>query len=314
MTSKLSYPGLRSVLERLEPVKRIHITSRSSTIQRFDKSIPIHFQNIHFDANGLTLNNVSIHHTMNEISFLWNYITICKQNAFDEIQKENIPEYYLGGRSNIYVDQLRFRGVSSDLALPMGARLITNEVVTRCWCFDKILTIIDPDCFPLKRLTLKVRNPNIFEHPVVISTENLTIEVSTSVNTRRSIDYRKLRNKNVIVERGVLLTNLFVNLINNWKESEKEIGTKYVFNGPQNSSNIDRLLSELGRRFNEFLCSGIIFGPPRFSIPINKTSAIKIYVIDAHGSTINKSLVLEVAAAERSNPCYYRGIHSRFNF
>ncbi|KAF1767684.1 hypothetical protein GCK72_007643 [Caenorhabditis remanei] len=58
MPCYLSYPSLRTVLEHLEANKRIYLVSRCPSVQRFEKSIPLHLNNMSVEEHCIILNKV----------------------------------------------------------------------------------------------------------------------------------------------------------------------------------------------------------------------------------------------------------------
>ncbi|KAF1767292.1 hypothetical protein GCK72_007251 [Caenorhabditis remanei] len=59
MPPGLTYPSLKCVFEFLEANKRIHITSRSSTLKTLDKLVPLHLKMLQIDGYLIMVNNVA---------------------------------------------------------------------------------------------------------------------------------------------------------------------------------------------------------------------------------------------------------------
>ncbi|CAL2034747.1 unnamed protein product [Caenorhabditis brenneri] len=58
MSSEITYPIFKCILEYLEANKRIHICSRSKALQKIDKKIPLHIKRLEFYDNFIAVNNI----------------------------------------------------------------------------------------------------------------------------------------------------------------------------------------------------------------------------------------------------------------
>ncbi|KAF1767286.1 hypothetical protein GCK72_007245 [Caenorhabditis remanei] len=59
MPPGLTYPSLKCVFEFLEANKRIHITSRNSTLKTLDKLVPLHLKMVQIDGYLMMVNNIA---------------------------------------------------------------------------------------------------------------------------------------------------------------------------------------------------------------------------------------------------------------
>ncbi|KAF1768672.1 hypothetical protein GCK72_000485 [Caenorhabditis remanei] len=115
MTKKLSYPGLKCVLEYLEANRRIYITARSPALQRVEKSIPLHLEFLKIwnkiDLNFMEMGVYSDTNIDNQIKFTMRgkkYLRPYPMHLTYEEAAEEMHEYYFGGRLNIYTDYFWF--------------------------------------------------------------------------------------------------------------------------------------------------------------------------------------------------------------
>ncbi|KAF1768687.1 hypothetical protein GCK72_000500 [Caenorhabditis remanei] len=172
MTNKLSYPGLKCVLEYLEANRRIYITARSPALQRVEKSIPIHLEFLAIEEDGICVNYIEMSPSnCNEIMFKrgkkcykWYY----PMKLEFEKAKEKMRQYYLGGRMSVYADEVNLLDRLENSA---KFNVTTNRLYV--YYLNDSLQYINPNSFPLKQLTVECYED--FNHPHIRSANSLQI-------------------------------------------------------------------------------------------------------------------------------------------
>ncbi|EFP11366.1 hypothetical protein CRE_09704 [Caenorhabditis remanei] len=298
-TKKLSYPGLRCVLEYLEANRRIHITARSPALRRIEKSIPIHLELLKFRYR-IKLNDIQmgefddsyIQFVRGEKFYYWEYPI--NQTGDDAAQK--IKEYYLGGRRSIYADHFWFSYI--EVRNFPQFNVTTNELTVRHFLLEEILQFINPKSFPLKEMTIEYYDD--FNHPHICSAKKLCVEIRDGDKNEYSNRINAIQHKNVELIYDTLEWTDVMGLIRYWMENGKETGTILVFCGRDDDRH-DEILTKLRNEFSEILSelTGVDDqypnGTPGFSIPL--TSSSKILVYD-RGSDVDEELALKVVSSQ----------------
>ncbi|KAF1754253.1 hypothetical protein GCK72_020813 [Caenorhabditis remanei] len=269
----LTYLGLRCVLEHLDAVKRIHIASRSAVLQKSEKSIPIRLNYLYI-SNGVTCLDycsMSFRDDKMELEFdddrrkiPWTVLhsVPVPQNLDTQTVGDKINQYYMGGRSNVYVKRLK-----------------SNY-------FEDFLPIIDPISFPLKYLKTGTAGLHTYDHPVFRSAESLTFGLFEENSEAEMICLHKLPCKTILFEYNLEWINI-ANMIRYWMRNPKEIGTKYTFVEYDHKLVYSELMT-IKREFEEIRhdlegtrVNGCNY--PSFLIPLNPTSKLLVYAIDSDG-------------------------------
>ncbi|KAF1768055.1 hypothetical protein GCK72_008016 [Caenorhabditis remanei] len=289
MSSPLTYPALRCVLEFLDPARRIHISARNSALQRINASIPHRMDRIVIGEFCVYLNEIKIFNTRNNVIVfekVWNHEKIEKLVSLDqnaEIMRK-LYNYYFGGRKNtILADNAFFTQQSTDIFFPPNLSLTINKLSIH-WCdFRKILPYINPISFPLKSFGILDDKPVFLDHPVVQSAETVKIKLVSDSRTTKLPDAHLLRNKNISVDYSDCKIRDIIRMIKHWMTYGKEIGTKFTLTYRGLSNHIvSGLLIEL----EKFLCNSegvdkqMFLHKPRFAIKLNSWSKIFVYEID----------------------------------
>ncbi|EFP11389.1 hypothetical protein CRE_09702 [Caenorhabditis remanei] len=278
MTNKLSYPGLRCVLEYLEANRLICITARCPALRRIEKSIPIHLKFLRI-SHSIGFNDIEMGmYFDNQIEFKKGEKSFLRQYPIDlefEKTKDKMREYYLGGRMNIYADDFWFfkRGVES---FPKF-NVTTNEMTVYNFLLNDILQYINPNSFPLKELTVECYDD--LKHPHVCSANKLCIELSDDQRNEYSTRIKAIQNKNAELIYDTLEWTYVMGLIRYWMENGKDTGTNFVCKGYHGDSN-DEIVTKLKNEFSEIMSelAGVDDQfPPGFSIPLTSTSKILVY-------------------------------------
>ncbi|KAF1768060.1 hypothetical protein GCK72_008021 [Caenorhabditis remanei] len=297
----LTYPGIRCIIENLDLSKRILLASRAPAIQRVDKSIPFHVKSVHINENYFFLNNISVVYIprTRELLFEDTHKEICRQ-VEPHLEKKKILEkmfnYYLGGRKNIYLDHVLLDCPMSELSLPPNLKLTINKMETRFCDFRDFLPIINARSFPLKEFTARDNKSIFLDHPVVHSAEKLVFHTNAVNMAGIFHDINKLPNKNILIKFDSSDVIAILNVIGNWLNGRKEVGTKYIFSS-RFKTNIDEVLAELQLLAEHFKVSGT----PYFRIPIDAQSSIQINGIEVNEDGVFVSqLVTEVVSTKKS--------------
>ncbi|KAF1768070.1 hypothetical protein GCK72_008031 [Caenorhabditis remanei] len=287
MPTALGYPGLRCVLEFLDPMKRIHIAARNHSLWTIDKTIPIWIEELEIYREFLKLDKYST-----EISFDIRFSN--RQNAkFHQVLPEQLNQgeaitkllnSYLGGRSKIYVNFLSIYGMYSPV-LPPNFIIRINELGCCFSYINRFLANIDPCSFPLKKLRTGIDEPDHLNHPILTSAEEVIFTCGAN-GIQKLIDQNN-GNKRVTFEDYRYNSANPVVLIRHWMKNGIEIGaTLKLHNNNDNDRLLHILLQELkefeNKRFNSSL------NCPRLIIPINRTAEIHVIV------SSKNSIVVEV--------------------
>ncbi|EFO99240.1 hypothetical protein CRE_17870 [Caenorhabditis remanei] len=301
MPDGLSYPALRCVLEYLEAARRLHITARSASLQLIDKLIPLRFEKLDINNLNPIVNDLTIKmHENEKILFYLNPEN--KQEQRTPVKTSRALKmwlhYYFGLKSIMHVNKMAFSCYLPTITLPANLNLKVNELDTQRSSFDEFLPFIDPQSFPLKRLTTKVRGPDFFDHPVLLSAEHLIIVVTLASQVEKLTEYQRIQRQQIWFKFDSMSQSINVSkLIVDWMENGKEVGTKFVLMNmhglielPLWDSRIDEYQDEL-EEINERFIPGL----PRFLIPMNQSSKILCYGIETeyNGESVQQ-LIIEV--------------------
>ncbi|KAF1768059.1 hypothetical protein GCK72_008020 [Caenorhabditis remanei] len=273
----------------LDTAIHIHITSRSPALQRIDKIVPLRINILVIQKGNLAFDN-----NQSSVSLLKNkelvfYCTVGQRyNRGSSRSRWYVPtmqhifEYYLGGRTVIYVDHLGFGPPVSDLNLPETLNMRINKLATTYCEIEPLLPIIDPLSFPLTELRTVLEGVNTFEHPVFLTAKRLIFGVEEGESSNLLTEVHKIQNKDVTFEYDNFEEADPIKIIKHWMESGKDIGTTFVYTGLANR-NLDTIFPKLEKEFGEFLTEldetidQLISERPQFEIPINSESNILVY-------------------------------------
>ncbi|EFO84468.1 hypothetical protein CRE_18115 [Caenorhabditis remanei] len=288
----LSYPALKCVLENLEAAKRLHIVSRSASLQKVDKSIPLRLKKLQNHGKEWSINELSLIVIGNE----YRYRNSKRGSPYAPKDIVNPSKEFLfkflGGRSSIHVDVLCFyiKKLDKD-SLPAGLKLRVNYFDTELEYFENNLFLIDPISFPLKKLWTGLTGPATFDHPVVKSVETLKLRSSDEGPINNLEFIKKLTNQTVI------FTNLewtrggtieIVELVQYLVKKPEEIKSDYVIYA-RGEAYLSETFSKLENAFGQFIDEledvkeRFISDKPRFSIPTNSNSNLHIYGVHRTG-------------------------------
>ncbi|KAF1768679.1 hypothetical protein GCK72_000492 [Caenorhabditis remanei] len=304
MTNKVSYPGLKCVLEYLEANRRIHMTARSPALRRIEKSIPIHLEFLEIEEDNIELNDIEmtlcsgnkIEFKRGEKRYEWDYPMDLKHKK--AVEKMN--ECYLGGRMNIYADDLWFSNRQVD-SFPKF-NVTTNELTVFDFILDDIVQYINPNSFPLKQLNIECYDD--FNHPHIRSANSLQIlGMDDDEKHENAAKILSIQNKNVELRYIELEFVDVMVFIQYWMENGKEVGTTFSFYGYLCVS-VDGILTQLRNEFNEIMSelTGVteqnLTGTPGFSIPLNSSSKILVYGRRNSEDISNEEIVLKVVSSQ----------------
>ncbi|KAF1767917.1 hypothetical protein GCK72_007877 [Caenorhabditis remanei] len=280
----LSYPGLRSILEHLEAVKRAHIIARSPGLQKINKLIPLCLKDLCINSNDMTINKLWITCDKDGVNFAMNRKIFIRQSAESQEDKmKKLINFYICGRSIIHVGRLSW---DTDF-LPVDLKLRVNSLsVFSHWEFEAAIPSIDPRSFPLKTMITRPETSN-FDDQIVQLAETLILHVVTHRIVSVE-DLKKLNNKTVVFEDFSSSRVDIIPLIKYHIETKKDIGTTFVIPTDCNTDkySINEMLYEFEQAFGDFRCDlddvneRFIPGSYKFSIPINNESRIQVYAIE----------------------------------
>ncbi|EFP11414.1 hypothetical protein CRE_09660 [Caenorhabditis remanei] len=306
MTKKLSYPGLKCVLEYLEANRRIYITARSPALRRIEKLIPIHLEYLMI-SNNIALNCISIQEVYsdtnidNQIEFRKGEKSFLRQYPMHltyEKAAERMHEYYLGGRMNIYADHFWFSYIEEGNFSQFN--VTTNELTIHNFLLNDILEYINPDSFPLKELSIDCIDD--FNHPHIRSAKKLCVEISDDQRNEYSTRINAIQNQNTELEYDTLEWTDVMGIIRYWMENGKETGTTLVCKGYGDPN--DEIMTKLRKEFREILSELIGINDqfpnvaPGFSIPLNSSSKIVVYGWRISENIPYAEIVLKVVSSQ----------------
>ncbi|EFP13349.1 hypothetical protein CRE_13187 [Caenorhabditis remanei] len=202
----LSYPGLRCVLEHLDAVKRqaTFKTFKIAVLQRSEKTIPLRLNYLQIYKAVTSLDDFSfdLREFNEELQFSCDdRKTIWKrnipQNLDTQTVENKINQYYMGGRTSVYVKRLEVFGPHADLALPVDSKFKVTELDAKHCNFEYYLPIIDPISFPLKYLRCKLAGLHTYYYPVFRSAESLSFNIFEEQSEEEMICLHKLPCKTI---------------------------------------------------------------------------------------------------------------------
>ncbi|EFO99263.1 hypothetical protein CRE_17965 [Caenorhabditis remanei] len=251
MSTTLSYPGLRYVLEFLDPMRRIHIASRNHSLRIIDKTIPIRMKELGMNRYGLNL-NVYLIDTFNDnelrfrSGFRKDLGRTLPLNLKPKEAMKKLLHSYLGIRSKIYVNCLLFVSAIPKF-VPPNILLQINEFRCSVCYSEHFLPIIDPSSFLLKKLRTTIDKPDHLNHPVLTSAKELIVLHGFDGLTQ--LINQNNTNKHVAFEINTFRPEDPIVLIRHWMKHGKEIGTAFKFHDYGNNQRTMHLLLE---EFKEF--------------------------------------------------------------
>ncbi|EFO99259.1 hypothetical protein CRE_17964 [Caenorhabditis remanei] len=278
MPTALSYPGLRCVLEFLDPMKRIHIASRNHSLQTIDKTIPIWIKDLGINLNCLSMKYYAIDNYIDNKFRFKNrhgkyFERIWPSNLKPEEARKKLFNSYLRVKSKIYVNCFFFFTAIPDF-VPTNLLFQINELICSSHYIDGFLPVIDPSSFPLKKFRTGIDELDHLNYPVLTSAQELTVlhglggltQLINEINT----------NKLVIFEKYSFRAADPVSLIKSWKENGKEIGTTFKFHDYKAFLRVMHILLQELKEFENEKFNNHSSNCPRLMIPINKTAEIHV--------------------------------------
>ncbi|EFO99157.1 hypothetical protein CRE_17970 [Caenorhabditis remanei] len=243
MPTALGYPGLRCVLEFLDPMRRIHIVSRAHSLRTIDKTIPLNIEELGINGNCLNLKYYEIDNcTDNKLRFKngrWKDVRrIRPSNLNPEEAMKKLLVSYLKAGSKIYV---------------------------KC--------LIQASCLPLKKLLIAISEPDYLNHPVLTSSKELIVSINGCDGVTHLINQINT-NKRVTFETYCFYTKDPVILIRNWMKNGKEIGASFKFHDYEDNGVMHLLLKELKEFKTESDHHSRV--TPILRVPINSFSEIHV--------------------------------------
>ncbi|KAF1768054.1 hypothetical protein GCK72_008015 [Caenorhabditis remanei] len=281
----LTYPALKCILEFIDVAKRLNITARTKSLKIIDKSVPLRLPTLQLCSDRIIIHNLGIRSVLQyrvDIFYKDQYVKGGMVN-FGKIEAmRRLFKYYLGDRSNIYVDSIVFEEKVRNL-LPPELNFTINKLETHYCSFGEFLPMINPNSFPLRKLSMvypEILSNLTLDHPIVHSAGHLYLNVGTRGDQSPMSDIQKLCNKSAFIKSISMKSDDCVKIIRYWRENGKEVGTKFIFTFYLPNC-IVPMIKALQEPFEEFQdkLEGLnerrfIAGLPRFAIPINNHSTV----------------------------------------
>ncbi|PIC47761.1 hypothetical protein B9Z55_006992 [Caenorhabditis nigoni] len=271
----VSYPVLRSILEHIEANCRFSLSGRCPEISRVEKNIPLRVKQILLSDNSFSINDIKykaffevprmrIIYTLLPISMPKHPLTLriydfntklfverkFSRNYGIEGALRKVMEYFLGGRSNIHVQQVTVFDNGETVQYLFGLSNLKVSVLDYSH-FD--VPIFHPlvESSPLKEIHFSVSHPSDFENPLVRTAETILITDYYYEEPENWLEtHRNLPNKEVIIrtdDHGFTDISI-LELIEYWRETRRVIGSSFSIFKPYGDS-IEKFMENVKERF-----------------------------------------------------------------
>ncbi|EFO89464.1 hypothetical protein CRE_19940 [Caenorhabditis remanei] len=292
MTAKISYPGLKCIIEFLEVSPRFRMTCRSSDLQKIDNRIPLRVNSLKIWKNKVSLDDMSYCTDQSGLNEQ-------KRMKVDK-SKEKLLRKYFEGRTNIHVNHVVFHETPVYRRILVTLQLNVNKLEIPSSSFVDYLDNIDTNCLPLKNLILSLYEPFDVNHPVIDSAQNVILRLIGHQDKLNGVE--KLQREKLHIENTGFEQVDVVGIIRNWMENGKKIGTKYLLSGDivciyNTFLGIEREFGDFTKTLEE-VNEPILDSLPQFSIPMSSTANILVYGTEKLVPRIVYRLVLRVVAVE----------------
>ncbi|KAF1768052.1 hypothetical protein GCK72_008013 [Caenorhabditis remanei] len=232
----ISYPALRCVIEFLDAAKRQYVTARCPSLRLVNQTIPLHVENLNIGELYLEIigkSQFSAQFFTNQQVSFWDKNHVRRRTArFNMEQKEAIKKFYdywLGSRSDIYVNHVSFGGSSMTMGnLPVNFSLTVNKFLASHGNFESFLPAINPASYALDSVEISTTGVLSLNHPVLHTAQNLTIITNQDTNHEHLL-INKIRNKNVFIGYEFIILADLLEIIEDWMFFKREIGTTFTF-------------------------------------------------------------------------------------
>ncbi|EFO99091.1 hypothetical protein CRE_17887 [Caenorhabditis remanei] len=258
MPSPLSYPALKLVLEYLNVKKRIHLTSRSSFLQRIDKAIPLRARCFWIERDWLNLDCFQF--------------TVKHKSWYKNMEAEkygNLLISYLRGRSSVNADEVYFFQVKTSEDIPVKLDLTINKLVSDVCNLEAVLPMINPRSLPLAELSVTIdKNTNVDIEIVRSAREVIFVPYFCEL-----IGLETIPNKKVYILQPE--TDVVRSIIKYWMQNGKEVGTEFLMSC-NNRSDLVEKIANLQEEFNKTPGYLEEINEHGFSIPLSSTSKLLV--------------------------------------
>ncbi|KAF1768036.1 hypothetical protein GCK72_007997 [Caenorhabditis remanei] len=258
MPPPLSYPALKLVLEYLNVKKRIHLTSRSSFLQRIDKTIPVRAKYFWIEGDWLNLDGFKF--------------TVKHKSWYKNIEAEkygNLLISYLRGRSSVNADEVYFFEVKTSQDIPVKLELTINKLVSDVCNLEVVLPMITPRSLPLAELSVTVDKDTNVDLEIVRSAKNVIFVPYFC----EFIGLETIPNKIVYILQPE--TDVVRSIIRYWMQNGKEVGTEFLMSC-NNRSDLVEKIAILQEEFHKTQGYLEDINEHSFSIPLSSTSKLLV--------------------------------------
>ncbi|KAF1768037.1 hypothetical protein GCK72_007998 [Caenorhabditis remanei] len=241
----------------------MHLTSRSSFLQRIDKAIPVRANHFYIEEDYLSLDGFQF--TVKPGPWYSN----------EEKEKGTLLMSYLKRRQSVNADEVYFYEVETSPNIPVKLDLTINKLGYIFTNLEVVLPMINPRSLPLAELSMFDYDDTDIDLEIFRSARDVIFGSS-----QQSVGLEKIPNKKVYISRPK--TDFVRKIIRYWMQNEKEIGTEFSMSCEDRSDLVEKiaiLQEELHEtqgyleEINQHFVSG-------FSIPLSSTSKLLVYGIE----------------------------------
>ncbi|KAF1767756.1 hypothetical protein GCK72_007715 [Caenorhabditis remanei] len=262
MSPGLSYPSLKCVLEHVEANKRICLASRSPTVQRFEKTIPLRINFLELRTIGIQINDV-IYVTgiicfedFKGIGFInektrYKYLGVAPIELDSDERYSKMSFRLFEERALIQVRLLRPNMYWCNKNVPENFKIYTKNVVTVSDIKEEDISLIDPGCFPLDKLKmLAIRNSETYQLPAVKTAKKLVL--------KRIKEEQFLRSHSILENLVAVFPRLesddsVLNVVESWVKNHQTSGIRFFETAGEkdNEKLLDKVMQKFGGKHVE---------------------------------------------------------------
>ncbi|KAF1767757.1 hypothetical protein GCK72_007716 [Caenorhabditis remanei] len=297
MSSGLSYPSLKCVLEHVEANKRIYLASRSPTVQRFEKTIPLRLDFLRLNGLEIQINDITyatdtiffanfkgVGFINEKTGYRYKGVAPKKLNSGDRCCK--MSSRLFEGRNSIQVGQLQTKMYRQTKNVPEDFKIYTKNVLTTFDIKEDDISLIDPGCFPLEKLQMSViRNSKTFNLPAVKTAKKLVL---IAIQKEEFVKFYSILENDVAVFPRLESDDSVLNLVESWVKNQQTSGIRFFETAGKkdNKKLLDKVMQKFGGKHVELEVPDKRMVPSSKCIRITTSSTSSLLF---YGSFIEKS-------------------------
>ncbi|CAL2034228.1 unnamed protein product [Caenorhabditis brenneri] len=268
-TALMSLETLSFLLQHMDANKRFEIRQRCPSLREFEKSVPL-------KINSLVLTEGCV--TMNDTAYRIGSIRKSKTGEtprhvaeLHEAMKHMATMLFAGKSSPIHVTKLGIDFlIPGIIRLPISLKLHIEQLVFRAGSGTTVgvlAPILQESSFPLKKLEIGGWSDEDVTNPMVKTAESLRIR-GYLTNIPQALS--SITNPVVCISMQMLPEEAIEKLVENWIESQRPVGYKYIFDfycEPRFTAEMEDMLKEL---------NGVIIDDENVIIPMSECTQLKV--------------------------------------